>query len=52
MDNKERVRQLTEILNDANVPYIGAGENIEEAAKPYYFIVNGSCVYYLYYKRF
>lgn len=30
-----------EILNDANVPYIGAGENIEEAAKPYYFIVNG-----------
>lgn len=30
-----------DILNDADVPYIGAGANITEAAKPYYFIVNG-----------
>lgn len=28
-------------LKDANLPYIGAGENLEEASKPVYFIVNG-----------
>ena len=28
-------------LKDASMPYIGGGENIKEAAKPYYFIVNG-----------
>lgn len=30
-----------ETLKDASLPYIGGGENITEAAKPYYFIVNG-----------
>jgi len=28
-------------LNLADIPYIGAGKNIKEAAKPYYFIANG-----------
>lgn len=28
-------------LKKAGMPYIGAGNNIDEAAKPYYFIVNG-----------
>lgn len=28
-------------LNDFGLPYIGAGKNLEEAMKPYYFIVNG-----------
>ena len=30
-----------ETLSEADMPYIGAGKNIKEAAKPYYFIVNG-----------
>lgn len=30
-----------QILSAADIPYIGGGENIEEASKPYYFIVNG-----------
>ena len=28
-------------LKKYNLPYIGAGHNLEEAMKPYYFIVNG-----------
>lgn len=28
-------------LADADIPYIGAGKNIDEARRPYYFIVNG-----------
>lgn len=28
-------------LQKASMPYVGAGNNLEEAAKPYYFIVNG-----------
>lgn len=28
-------------LEQYNIPYIGAGRNIEEAKKPYYFIANG-----------
>ena len=28
-------------LKEHNLPYIGAGNNIEEAMKPYYFIING-----------
>lgn len=28
-------------LHQYNIPYIGAGANIEEAKKPYYFIING-----------
>ena len=28
-------------LNEYNIPYIGAGNNLDEAMKPYYFVVNG-----------
>lgn len=28
-------------LDEYNMPYIGAGRNLEEASRPYYFIVNG-----------
>lgn len=28
-------------LRKAGIPYVGAGSNLAEAAKPYYFIVNG-----------
>ena len=28
-------------LKEAGIPYVGAGRNIEEAAKPVYYIVNG-----------
>ncbi len=28
-------------LDQEGIPYIGAGENLEEASKPYYFICNG-----------
>lgn len=28
-------------LKKAGMPYVGAGTNLEEAAKPYYFIING-----------
>lgn len=28
-------------LDEYNLPYIGAGRNLEEARKPYYFVVNG-----------
>lgn len=28
-------------LKEANIPYVGAGENLEEAMKPSYFIANG-----------
>ncbi len=30
-----------ETLTNAGLPYIGGGKNIDEAAKPHYFIVNG-----------
>ena len=28
-------------LNDYHIPYIGAGKNLDEAMKPYYFVLNG-----------
>lgn len=28
-------------FRDADIPFIGAGEDLEEASKPFYFIVNG-----------
>ena len=30
-----------ESLNNYGLPYIGAGKNLKEASRPYYFIVNG-----------
>ncbi len=37
----EAFADTMETLNNAGLPYIGGGKNIEEAAKPHYFIVNG-----------
>jgi len=36
-----------ETLEDAGVPYVGAGRNIEEAVKPVYFIVNDIKIAYV-----
>ena len=38
---KEAFYDMIDSLNEYKVPYIGAGKNIEEAKKPYYFIING-----------
>lgn len=38
---KDAFADTLKTLKDASLPYIGGGENITEAAKPYYFIVNG-----------
>lgn len=32
---------MLDALNKYKMPYIGAGKNIEEASKPYYYIANG-----------
>ena len=32
---------MLDSLNEYKMPYIGAGKNISEAKKPYYFIING-----------
>ena len=32
---------MLDAFNEYEIPHIGAGHNIEEASKPYYFIVNG-----------
>ena len=34
-------------LDEYKIPHIGAGENIEEASRPYYFIINGYKVAFL-----
>lgn len=34
-------------LRNANIPFIGAGRNLEEAAKPYYLIINGYKIAFL-----
>lgn len=34
-------------LNDAKLPFVGAGKNIEEARKPAYFHVNGHIISYV-----
>lgn len=36
-----------ETLSNANIPYIGGGKNIEDAMRPYYFIVNGRKIAYV-----
>ena len=32
---------MLDAFSEYNIPHIGAGRNIDEASKPYYFIVNG-----------
>ncbi len=36
-----------DILKEAGMPYVGAGRNLEEAAKPVYFIINDIKIAYL-----
>ncbi len=36
-----------DILKDVGMPYVGAGRNLEEAAKPVYFIINDIKIAYL-----
>ena len=38
---KTAFNDMIDSLNEYNIPYIGAGKNIDEAKKPYYFIING-----------
>lgn len=38
---KEAFYDMLDSLNEYKIPYIGAGKNIDEAKKPYYFILNG-----------
>ncbi len=38
---EEAFLDTLDTLEKANLPYIGAGRNIEEAMEPYYYIVNG-----------
>lgn len=37
----EGLLDTIETLKEAGIPYVGAGENLEEAMKPSYFIANG-----------
>ncbi len=36
-----------DVLKEAGMPYVGAGRNLEEAAKPVYFIINDIKIAYL-----
>lgn len=38
---EEGMLDTLEYLDDAQIPYVGGGRNLEEAARPVYFIVNG-----------
>lgn len=38
---EESFLDMLDSLDNYNIPHIGAGKNLEEASKPYYFIANG-----------
>lgn len=38
---KDAFYDMLDSLNEYKIPYIGAGKNINEAKKPYYFVLNG-----------
>ncbi len=38
---KDAFLDTLDTLTNNNIPYVGAGRNIEEASRPYYFIANG-----------
>jgi poly-gamma-glutamate synthesis protein (capsule biosynthesis protein) len=38
---KEAFLDMLDAFQTEKIPYIGAGRNLEEAMKPYYFIING-----------
>jgi len=44
---EEALLDTFEILNEAKVPFVGAGKNMEEAMKPAYFTVSGQTISYV-----
>ena len=38
---EEAFLDTLDVLSNANMPYVGAGHNIEEATQPYYFVAGG-----------
>lgn len=36
-----------DILQEANIPYVGAGRNLDEAKEPYYYEVNGRTIAFI-----
>lgn len=38
---KEAFLDTLDTLNSNDIPYVGAGKNIDEASRPYYYIING-----------
>ena len=38
---EDALYDTTDLLDEAGIPYVGGGRNIEEAKEPVYFIVNG-----------
>ena len=44
---KDAFYDMIDSFNEYKIPYIGAGKNIEEAKKPYYFIINGYKIAFL-----
>ena len=38
---EEALLDTLETVKQAEIPYVGAGRNLEEAMKPVYFIANG-----------
>lgn len=43
----DALSDTVDILNDAKVPFVGAGKNISEAMKPVYFKANGITISYV-----
>lgn len=44
---EEALLDTVDILNEAKVPFVGAGKNLEEAMKPVYFIANEQTIAYV-----
>ncbi|NLL75948.1 MAG: CapA family protein [Clostridiales bacterium] len=44
---EEALMDSLDILQEAGVPYVGAGRNLEEAVKPVYFIINDIKIAYI-----
>lgn len=42
----DALSDTVDILNEAKVPFVGAGKNIDEACKPAYFKINGKTISY------
>ncbi len=44
---EEGLLDTIDVLNNAKIPFVGAGRNLEEACKPVYFKVNGITIAYV-----